>query len=40
MKQKTSFHSMRNASAAAMLAFFLTLPNTSQADFLLPDTIR
>jgi hypothetical protein len=40
MKLKSSFHSKGNAAAAAILAFFLTLPNTGQTDFPLPDTIR
>ncbi len=40
MKQKISFHFIGNAAAMAILALFLTLPKTSQADFLLPNTIR
>jgi hypothetical protein len=40
MKQKTSVHSLGSAAAIIILAFFLTLPKTSQADFLLPGTIR
>jgi hypothetical protein len=40
MKQKTSFHSLGSAAAITILAFFLTLPKTSQADFLLPGIIR
>ena len=39
MKQKISFHFIGNAAAMAMLALFLTLPKTSQADFLLPNTM-
>ena len=40
MKQKISFHFMVNAAAITLVAFLLTLPTTSQADFLLPSTIR
>jgi hypothetical protein len=40
VKQKFSFHFIVNAAATAALAFTLILPKTSQADFLLPNTIR